>query len=321
MTTATQKQKDAFADLLTASCYTNPVPSDIAPVRIAQVDNLVNKIYSMTLTPAVTTQDRTNVVLSIGVFGTMFQTFQRLENWTAKYFVSSNPPYQQQHIGSLLGTALAVDSVLTALGSRPNWDNLAVFNPLSPDDIPPLNLNGNKYNSTWVDDLVGSVKGSLMPTFSSITSVQSSLASSPAFIAYLDALTTALADILAAEEPVPVVPATEPPTTTIPEVSIQNVISILSAAGVGTTYAAIDAQDIASLTAYDTLINNQINREMWWWHPLTNDQYFSQYSRASQVAVSGGTAIALAGMASSPALNDTLNRVASAAIILAKDEI
>lgn len=325
MSTATQKQKDAFADLLTAACYTNPVSSDIAPVRIAQVDDLVHKIYTMTLVPDATAQERANVVLSLGVFGSLYQTYQRLENWTAKYFVSSNPPYQQQHIGSLLGTALAVDTVLTALGNRPHWDNPGVFNPMCPDDVPPLSLSGNKYNSTWADDLIGSVKGSLVPTFSNISTVQSSLANNLEFVAYLDALTLALANIVAAEAPYPDPnddPLTDPPPEMItPEISIQDVVVILGISGVGTTYAAIDPQLISNLTNYDTLINNQVNREQWWWHPLTDDQYFSQYSRASQVAVSGGTALAIAGMASSPALNDVINRTASPAMILAKDEI
>ena len=410
MTDATQNQKDAFADLLTAACYANPVPNDLEGVKDVDVINAVLTItYAdtpVTVPPCDLTAEQIfsnnikNNRMLLGVFNDLYDTYNRLTAWTSLYFQSPNPPYQQQHIFNLMGTAHSVSGVMNSMGVRPHWDNTQVFSPPSPDDGSPHYLTGGKFNTNWYDDLLGSVSGVLSPVYINATGAFGQLNSlytseynnfitpfENAVAAYnldysvgptgpctavknfLHAVSDIIMDPLqASDQYMRTYGAVHAPsglydtveystyTNTINTIllpypsEVQKFIDVaapydnvltrksLFSAYMNTITNAIDVayttlynslsvafpsmtRPVLSLIEQNTLINAQINREQWWWQPLTADIHFSQYSRASQVAVSGGAAIGVQGMAGVANLNNMINRTASPAIILAKDEV
>lgn len=399
MTTATQNQKDAFADLLTAACYTNPVPNDLVGVRNVDVINTMLTITYAGLPVGCSLDTPTQEALAdiknnrvlLGAFDDLYNTYARLIAWTNLFFVSPNPPYQQQHIFALMGTAQSVSGVMNGMGVRPHWDNPQVFSPISPDDGDPLYLAGGKFNANWYDELLGSVSGALtsgyasgVDTFSQLESLYTSeysdfttsfknandayavtyssdpclalqeflpvvativldpqqaglqymrtysavyapiaLYSTPEYLTYVSTINTILLPY--PSEVQTFIDDTSPTREQAFKVVMTTFINAIDAAyatlydGLSSTFPTM-VRPVRSLIEYDTLINAQINREQWWWQPLTADIHFSQYSRASQVAVSGGVAIGVQGMAGVANLNNMINRTASPAIILAKDE-
>ena len=536
MTTATQNQKDAFANLLTTDCFNNPVPLDLAPLRISEVEQLFSAGAASPSSPSLAT--------NIGVFGNLHTTYGSLISWTCQYFVSPNKPYQQKHISNVIGTANAVNNILTIMGELPFWNNTAVFGDSHPD-------GGASYHQSWYDDMLGTLSFALSPVYSTIVGAQSTIDTTPEYLEYIDTINTlrhsitslhiidalkstfiaydkstdawgtdyvsnvltpisetlagfnsvdtnritypsifekieeitkvcemvtaaneannqqALLSVAAVNRAIASIEVAGSSSNATYITSIQNALNVTNNvllvydtdthnlnAIVGAASAAVAAINVAldvattnstndpcnveyantvlvvttaarhvavfseaintlrqtqmstltslahalfdaihqisqdtvtlssgatldtvscvanctitnptsfdcitaakqqltddrtailsnafdnvgasyqaltnahyeyvlSLTTSNQQILDQINREQWWWHVRTEDQHFSQYSRASQIVVSGGIAVSVRGMASIPAMNNMINRTASAAIILAKDE-
>jgi len=187
---STVKQFNAFSDLIVDQGFLTPVPKDLASLRIPAIQLLIQTLTNKNITPTGPWAVQYNEIVGTVMFARLESMYNSLISWTNRYFqtpvLEAGPPtiYAQQLIMSLIGTARGVDDLLNTYGTVPN------FNAPTIQFIPPISgPSGNKFNATWFEDLVGSVYGTLLPTYADILTNQSSIQLLPEYATFINSIT------------------------------------------------------------------------------------------------------------------------------------
>lgn len=173
----TSLQTNAFLDLIDASAMVNPVPTEIAPLKIPAVDAFLSKIKQLNQAQLPVKGP------ALGVFYSLFLTYEEIINWSNKHFEKIPPIYGQQAIIHHKTLAFTTERILEMFGGQlPKWDT--AYGSPHPD-------GGNKFNSTWFEDMLGIIYGTLTSNYNLIATTQSSLSSLTEYTNFINAIITA----------------------------------------------------------------------------------------------------------------------------------
>lgn len=181
MTIPTPLQINAYLDLIDASAVTNPVPSEITPLKIPSIDAFLSKIKQL---------NQSQLPIkgpALGIFYSLFLIYEEIITWSNKHFEKIPPNYGQQAILHHKTLVSTTENTLKLFGDQlPKWDT--AFDTPHPD-------GGYKFNSAWFEDMLGIIYGTLLPNYNSINTTQSLLNSYSQFADFIDAINDAYGSI------------------------------------------------------------------------------------------------------------------------------
>lgn len=297
---ATQKQKDAFTTLYASDGFINPTTSDVGIFRQKFSDQLKDLYVDFLGFGELGT-----FVTTFGIFAVLESTFVDTTNWTDNHFLPGGSG--QQKVNDHKGMANGAGIMLEELEYLPGYP-YGSGSPLT------------KFNSTWFEDIIGSLTGTFDPYYIDMELAHNELEtySTTEYNNFVNVV-QAISDAWVLEKAGSPAPEYADLLLIIDGSSVGVDLLNLQAASVALiTHPSVLRDPLSILNGNDILIQEQLTREQWWWENLPSDY---NYQRLINISAAGGISLSIRNEKAVPSLNNIISKVGTPDVVAALNEI